>query len=88
MNAKKQELFYALVTRKGWHEFHFSRIKEEATSLQGLSRKIPIASKFAAAFITEAKSEAKHYGAIDVSDKVMIRHTKIAYPVEKTKGEK
>ena len=64
----KNQLYYALVTRNGWLEFHVSIVKDEVIQLNALSRKIPVKHNTVtriAKFETEALAEMKAYGAIE-----------------------
>jgi hypothetical protein len=64
------KIYYALVTRNGWNELHVSSVKKEVVSLQALSRKVPVNSKFIAPFMAEVAIEMTHYKAIDVTSEV------------------
>lgn len=58
---EKNIVYYALVTRNGWIEFHVSRDKANVEKLEALSRRIPAVSSFAPKFVKEVQDEVKAF---------------------------
>ena len=64
------KLYFAVVDRNGWKEFHVSRDKADVLSLTAMSRKIPLHSNLLEKFKEEVAYEMKQYGSIDVTAEV------------------
>lgn len=56
---KKNIVYYALITRNGWIEFHVSRDRTDVTLLIALSRRIAAVSPHANDFVAEVAAEVK-----------------------------